>query len=160
MLLPGLVAAAEEKSESAADKQPEISTEGLKSGCFYTRSASNWEAVNRSQIIVYAPSRSKAYLLNIAPPANSVRFSSTIGFAGRDRICGRPGERVILGSGMDRGHAIMDVRQLDEATLAAYEDSIKAAKDSTVAPAKESPGAEVETDIQPDDAPLEAAPQD
>jgi hypothetical protein len=60
---------------------------------------------------------------------------------------------------MERSHSIMDVRRLDEATLAAYEDSIKEAKDAKAAPAKESPGAEIETDIQPDDDEPDAGDQ-
>jgi hypothetical protein len=149
--LGGVSSAAEEAFDSDADKPPEITAKGLKGGCFYVRDVNNWEAVNRSQIIVYAPSRKKAYLLSIAPPTINARSSSTLGFRGRDRICGRAGDRVLFGSGMDRGHSIMDVRRLDEATLAAYEASIKKADEPEVVPAKESPGAEVETDIQPDD---------
>ncbi len=133
-------------SDSKRPKAETISTEGLKAGCFYARDVSNWVEVNRTQLIIYAPSKSRAYLLTIAPPSTSLRFNSTIAFAGHDRICGRPGERLVLGSGLDRRHMVMDVRRLDKDTLAAY-DATREARDKDVKPA-ESPGAEVETDIE------------
>ncbi|MDP6437379.1 MAG: DUF6491 family protein [Gammaproteobacteria bacterium] len=135
-----------DNSDDTKPKAETISTEGLKTGCFYVRDVNNWVAVNRTQLIIYAPTKRRAYLLTIAPPSASRHFGSTIAFAGRDRICGRPGERLLTGSRLDQRHMVMDVRRMDEDAVLAYEATRKA-RDKDVK-AEESPGAEVETDIE------------
>ena len=126
-----------------------VSTEGMQSGCFYTREVSDWEALNNVNIIVYTGNKTRSYLLTINPPAVSLRGSSTIGFAGRDRICGRPGDRLVVAT---RGeHSVMDVRRLDAETLDGLLLGKQASGKQPIEPAEQSPGAELETDIKPDE---------
>ena len=138
--------AGKEEQETQGIDELKIDTEGMQSGCFYTREVNNWEAVNRTQLIVYAPNDRRAFLVTVAPPSSSLRFASELGFGGRDRICGRTGERIFVPSGIDRSYAILDVRRLDEAALTSYRENLRASKDTRVEP-RESPGAEVEEDI-------------
>ena len=129
-----------------------VSTEGMQSGCFYWREVSDWEALNEVNVIVYVGNKSRAYLLTISPPAMSLRGGSDIGFTGvRDRVCGRSGERLVVGRGNSREYTVMDVRRLDAATLAGLLQNNQAADSKSIEPAAESPGAEVETDIKPNE---------
>ena len=129
-----------------------VSAEGMKQGCFYTREVSDWEALNAVNIIVYTGNKTRSYLLTISPPAVALRSSSNIGFTGvRDRVCGRPGERMVIGVGASREYTVMDVRRLDAVTLAGLLQNKHAAGNKSIEPAEESPGAQVETDIKPND---------
>jgi hypothetical protein len=154
---------AEEPDEDAkpkANADLAMDTGGLKSGCFYARELSNWDVLNREYLIAYAPSKSRAYLLRFSPPSFDVRSASTIGFEGGDRICGRPGERLIVGRGRGMGHMIMDVWRLDGMTVDRLLEKKKTRETGEVEPAAESPGAKVETDIKGEGKPAkeEGAP--
>ena len=89
--------------------------------CFYTRQASDFRALDRSNLIVYAPNRSWPYRVRISPPSNDLRSAETLAFSGRsNRICGHAGESVLIGrSGTGRQHSIIDVSRLDEDELQA-----------------------------------------
>jgi hypothetical protein len=129
-----------------------ISTAGLKQDCFFVRDVNNWDPLNQVNLIVYAPNRNRAYLLTIAPPAMSVRFASNIAFTGIDnRICGRPGDRMLIGAGTGERHTVMDVRRLDTATLDGLLADRQAQKDKSDKPAEESSEGEVEAETTPAD---------
>ena len=155
MLLSACQSTGGAKDEAAEEGRAgfsSISTEGMKSGCFYVREVNDWEALNRVNLIIYAPNKSRAYLVTISSPAVSLRSSSNIAFTGvRNRICGRPGERLVVGVGTSREYAVMDVRRLDKEMLAGLLQNKEAAKGQTIEPADESPGAKVETDIKPNE---------
>jgi hypothetical protein len=158
----------DQQTDSSNSKGTTINTEGLKNGCFYARDASNWDALNREYLIVYAPSKTRPFLVHIAPPSVELRNAITLGFGGRDRICGKAGEHLEIGGGMGRRYSIMDVKRLDKETALQMKDRLQAREKGTVAPATESPGAELETVIQPDkqdtvevnDKPTEGSVQD
>jgi len=157
----GLTAAADEagqpdskaKSDATIAGNPEfaINTGGLKYGCFYARDVSNWEALNTDYLIAYAPNRKRAFLVRFGPPSFELRSAVTIGFEGRDRICGRPGERLIIGTNINSArmrYGILDVWQLDAVTVDRLLENRKARGSAKVQPAGASPGAVVETDIK------------
>jgi hypothetical protein len=123
-----------------------VSIEGLQQDCFFVRDVNNWDPLNQVNLIVYAPSRNRAFLLTIAPPAMSARFTSNIAFVGNDnRICGRPGDRLLIGVGTGERHTVMDVRRLDTETLDGLLADKQAQKDKSDMPVEESPVAESET---------------
>jgi len=124
-----------------------VSTDGLKSGCFYAREVSNWETLNRDYLIVYAPNKSRSFLVFFSPPSFEIRSAVTIGFEGRDRICGRPGERLVIGRGAGKSFTIMDVWQLNAAAADRLLENKKSRDTGKVEAGDESPGAELETDI-------------
>lgn len=125
-----------------------VDTDGLKSGCFYAREVSNWDVLNRNYLIAYAPNKSRAYLVSFSPPSFELRSAATIGFEGGDRICGRPGDRLVIGRSRGMNYSIMDVWRLDSATVERLQENKKARDSGAVAPAVESPGAKIETDIK------------
>jgi len=163
LLPPGWVAASGDSGDVDADadvtKQGKsnsdydlpIDTGGLKTGCFYARDVNNWQGLNREYLIVYAPSKSRPYLVRISPPSIDLRSAYTIGFEGRDRICGKPGERLVMARAAARNFTILDVWRLDADTNARLVESKKARDSGAIDPAA-SPGAEVETDIKVDES--------
>ena len=140
-------------AEESSAQSAEVDTTGLKNGCFYVRDVRNFEALNRQYLIVFAPNKRRSYLLFIAPPSIELRNAITIGFQGRDRICGRAGERLLTdrSSGFGLSASILNVWSLDEATVDRLLESKRTRENPEVTPAETSPGAEVETDIKPAD---------
>lgn len=155
---PGAATGADESDEvNEADDSPvqwqvPVDTSGLKPDCFYVRDVSDFDVLNLQYLIVYAPNKRRAFLVFVAPPVVELRQAITIGFLGPDRICGRPGDRLLLGGGgLGRQTTVFDVWRLDEAATDRLLESRRDREKPTVEPAAESPGAEVETEIKPDD---------
>jgi hypothetical protein len=95
-----------------------INTEGMKKGCFYVSEVADWKPLTSVNLIVYAPTRSKPYLLTIRPPSRELHHDQTIGFeAGFEggRICGRVGDQLIIREGMARSFEVIEVKHLSEA---------------------------------------------
>jgi hypothetical protein len=95
-----------------------INTEGMKKGCFYVSEVEDWKPLTPVNLIVYAPTRSKPYLLTIRPPSRELHHDQTIGFeAGFEggRICGRVGDQLIIREGMARSFEVIEVKHLSEA---------------------------------------------
>ena len=140
--------ATQDGAEATADKADEtiLGT----AACFYQRQVSDFRALDRSNLIVYAPTKSNAYQVIISPPSMSLRSADAIAFKSRSsRVCGYAGERVLLdGRGSGREFSIVSVYRLDEmahdALLAQY-----GIGKPDMEP-EETTGAEIERDIQTD----------
>jgi len=109
------------------------STEGSRAGslpspadtgtaaCFYAGQVSDFTVLDRSNLIVYAPSKQSAYHVRISPPAIGLRSADRLSFGRSDaRICGYAGERLIVpdGRGGER-YSIVGVARLTQAGLEA-----------------------------------------
>ncbi|MCP4000028.1 MAG: hypothetical protein GY727_03870 [Gammaproteobacteria bacterium] len=97
---------------------PRVNTEGMKKGCFYANEADDWDLLTSVNLIIYAPTKSRPYLLTISPPFRGLRGEQTIAFeTGFDggRICGRVGDTLIMRVGVAESFQIVDVRHIDEA---------------------------------------------
>ncbi|MGI9330326.1 MAG: DUF6491 family protein [Gammaproteobacteria bacterium] len=100
--------ASEATNSSADDYQPRGTQ-----GCFSRRQAQDFVVLDRSTLIVYAPNKNQAYLVQISPPATRMPFADELAFESRSsQICGRTGERVRLAADSMRRYAITDVRRL------------------------------------------------
>jgi hypothetical protein len=120
-----------------------VSTEGMQAGCFYVRDVNNFDSLNQVNLIVYAPSSTRPYLLTISPPSTALRSTSNIAFTGpRGRVCGRAGDSMAIGVGADRRHSIMDVRELDKEQAEGLLAMRKGGAEAVLPEA--SPGAEIE----------------
>jgi hypothetical protein len=140
---------------NGADEAPDEVLGGTtKQGCFYTRDASNFDVLDSSNFIVYAPTKSRAFHVRIAPPSNELRFANGLAFEGRDnRICGYAGDSVAFGGGgSPRRYSIVDVWQLDAAALEQLLDTYKDGAGKVVPDQKDSHGADVERDLSGDPA--------
>ncbi len=77
------------------DRLPETSTQ-----CIFFRTLYDWQPLNNTSLIVWAPSRSHPYQIKLDRPCFGLKFAHTIGFTSRDsRLCGFGGDAVLVESG-------------------------------------------------------------
>jgi hypothetical protein len=122
--------------------------------CFYRRQVSDFRALDRANLIVYAPTKSNAYHVRISPPTTSLKWADTIAFQSRSgRICGYAGERLLLdGAGAARGFSVAGVYRLDETTHDELLVQYGLGKGATGLEPAETAGAEIERDIESDES--------
>jgi hypothetical protein len=135
--------------ESASETMDEALGGTSKQGCFFTRDASDFDVLDRSNLIVYAPTKSRAYHVRIAPPSNELRFANGLMFEGRDnRICGYAGESLSFRGGeAGRRYSITNVWQLDASAREQLLGAYKTGAGKKIPEAKESHGADIERDL-------------
>lgn len=110
-------------------------------GCFYGRQVQDFRVLDRSSLLVFAPTRRHAYRLEISPPSSELRFADVIAFESPSgQICGRAGERLLLGTRDVRRFVVMDVQQL----TAAQVDLLLAADDGAAIEPQPGGAAEIE----------------
>ncbi len=139
-----------------SDSSQQAEAASGRSGCFYSGQVSNWTVLDRSNLIVYAPRESNAFQVMISPPSMELRSASELAFDSRSsRICGRAGERLIVGRSRNpRRHSIMNVKYLDERDLQRVLENYGKLPTGEVAESGESPAAEIERDLgEADEAP-------
>jgi hypothetical protein len=108
-----------ESAETVSGSTP-VDLTGLRRDCFRVRDARDFEVLNRVNIIVYGPGNNRAWLVEIAPPSVNLRNSTAVVFetgGTGNRICGRAGDRLIVGRGSGQRSGIVDVRRLEPADL-------------------------------------------
>jgi hypothetical protein len=118
-----------------------------KQACFQASQVSGFRTLDRTNLIVYAPTRSSAYHVRISPPARELKFANTIAFDVRGtRICGHAGEGVVFESGgMVRKYFVTDVFQLD---VEAAQNLIDQFSGDLTIESQNSLEAEIERDIE------------
>lgn len=90
-------------------------------GCFFARQAQDFQALDDRNLIVFAPSESQAYHLQISPPAFGLRFANGLAFvSNKIQLCGYPGDDLLLAEGGgQRRFSITGVWRLNEDSLQA-----------------------------------------
>jgi hypothetical protein len=84
--------------EEYPDKLPKTSNQ-----CVFFRTLYDWRPLNNTSLIVWAPSRSHPYHIQLDKPCFGLRFAHSIGFTSRDsRLCGFGGDAVLVESGGGR----------------------------------------------------------
>ena len=86
------------------------------SSCFNSRDIDDYRVLDRSNLIVYGRPSTKAYHIEISPPASSIRGSDMISFISwSGRICGFAGDDLVIPNSIyNERHSIISVKQLDE----------------------------------------------
>ena len=86
------------------------------SSCFNSRDIDDYRVLDRSNLIVYGRPSTKAYHIEISPPATSIRGSDMISFASwSGRICGFAGDDLLIPNSIyNERHSIISVKRLDE----------------------------------------------
>ncbi|WP_417317425.1 DUF6491 family protein [Emcibacter sp.] len=51
---------------------------GKENDCIFLRTIDSWTALDRTHLILYAPSRNRPYLLEIGPSVNNIMFEDTL----------------------------------------------------------------------------------
>ena len=91
-----------------------------RSGCFYRRQVTDFDPLDRSNLIVYAPGRGSAYRVSISPPSRALPSANHIAFSSRsNRICGHAGDRLLIGLGAELGFSVTQVHPLSKTALQA-----------------------------------------
>ena len=86
------------------------------SSCFNSRDIEDYMVLDRSNLIVYGRPSSRAYHIEISPPATSIRGSDMISFASwSGRICGFAGDDLLIPNSIyNERHSIISVKRRDE----------------------------------------------
>jgi hypothetical protein len=144
-----LCACASNRTVSETDED-EARVPSDKQACFRPGQVSGFRSLDRSNLIVYASTRSRAYHVRITPAARELDFANTIAFdTSATRICGYAGEAVLFESGgMARKYFVTEVYALD--TEATQNLILQFSEDLTIEPQNTS-GAVIERDIEDDE---------
>jgi hypothetical protein len=116
---------------------PQVDTTGMQSGCFHADQVEDLDVLSTVNLIVYAPTRSRPFLLTISPPAKFMGGNMAGGFRAGDaggRVCGRVGDNFIMREGVARSFQIVNVRELDTATAEQMVSEARAGTLSLVVP--------------------------
>lgn len=143
VLALGACAAQGDRSNDESASDAEITGQ---QACFYRRQAQDFQALDRSSLVVFAPTRRNAYLVQVSPPSNELRFADGIAFDSRsNQVCGRAGDALLLGAGALRRYAVVDVRRLEPGQL----DTVLASHREGDATAPMEPQTDTAADIEP-----------
>lgn len=114
--------------------------------CFYRRQVQDFRALDRTSLVVFAPTRRNAYLVQVSPPSNDLRFADALAFESRsNQVCGRAGDALLLGAGTLRRYSVVDVRRLEPGQL----DTVLASYGKGDAAAPMEPQSDTAADIEP-----------
>ena len=94
--------------------------------CFWANSIHNWKVIDDESLIVWSPSRSCPYLVELAGRCLSIRFTEDLGFYDRDgRICPYGGDAVIVPGPTGDRCSIASIRRIspDELNILLADES-------------------------------------
>jgi Family of unknown function (DUF6491) len=93
--------------------------------CIFSRSVQDFRALDRNKLVVWAPGRRNAYLVELTMPLSDLKFAHEIALVDRNRdgrLCSYGMDRIVVGNGFLREPStISGVTRLDEARLAQLE---------------------------------------
>jgi Family of unknown function (DUF6491) len=96
-----------------------------KNECVFTRSIYDFKALDRNKLVIWAPSRSKAYLVELASPLPELKFANRLALVDRNhdgRLCGYGMDRIVVAdSSFAMPSTILGMTRLDEAGIALLE---------------------------------------
>ena len=97
-----------------------------KNECVFTRSIYDFKALDRNNLVIWAPSRSKAYLVELSMPLPELKFASRLALVDRNHdgmLCGFGMDRIVVAdSSFAQPSTIMGMSRLDAAGLAQLEE--------------------------------------
>lgn len=116
-----------------------------KADCFYRRQAEDFEVLDDSNFVLYAPGRRDAYHVHISPPSPELRSADALAFrSNNSQVCGHAGDRLFLDEAGGTGrYSITGVYRLDEtardALLARFGRKIQPGRTPPVQPPEQPP---------------------
>lgn len=112
------------EEDAGALPEPVALPEGSGNDCFRANSISNFEILDRENLVVFAPSRRSPYWVKVAGFCQELRYAHEIGFDSRDgRICSYGGDAIVTD---DSRCSILSIHRLDEAMYVALKEQIAA----------------------------------
>ena len=99
-----------------------------KNDCVFASTINDFKVLDRNKMVIWAPTRSKAYLVELSMPLPELKFANRIAVVDRNHdgmVCGYGMDRIIVADASAAGFrtpaTIMGVKRLDDAELAQLE---------------------------------------
>jgi hypothetical protein len=95
--------------------------------CVFARTINNFKVLDRNKMIIWAPTRSRAYLVELSMPMPELKFANTIAFVDRNHdgmLCGYGMDRIVAvdsGPGFRTPATVMGMKRLNDTDLAQLE---------------------------------------
>ena len=105
----------------------DTSSHAGKNECVFTRTINDFKVLDRNKMIIWAPTRSRAYLVELAMPMPELKFANTIAFVDRNHdgmLCGYGMDRVVAvdsSPGFRTPSTVLGMKRLSDADLAQLE---------------------------------------
>lgn len=99
-----------------------------KNDCVFTRSIYDFKALDRNNLVIWAPSRSKAYLVELSMPLPEIKFANRLAFVDRNHdgmLCGYGMDRIVVAdssAAFRTPTTILGMTRLDDAGIAQLEE--------------------------------------
>ena len=123
-----------------------------KNECVFSRTIYDFKPLDRNKMIIWAPTRSRAYLVELSMPMPELKFANQIAFVDRNHdgmLCGYGMDRIVVpDSGFRTPATIMSMQRLDDAALAQLEQQYDVRLTRKKTP--EQPGAAVKPEDNPE----------
>jgi hypothetical protein len=107
--------------------------------CVFIRNVSDWDVIDSTTMIVYAPQRQDAYLLKLFAPVPELNFKQRVGFEDSDhngQLCGNGDNLVVRDEGSSWRTPIVAFRKL---TPEQAKQLVQAGKSPAAKPDSEQP---------------------
>lgn len=93
--------------------------------CIFFRTVHDYRALDRNKLVVWAPGRRSAYLVEVGMPLTDLTWANRLAFvdSNRDgRLCGYGMDRIVIGdTSFPQWSTIISMKPLDEAAMAQLE---------------------------------------
>src|SRR5262245_34297069 len=96
-----------------------------KNDCVFARTINDFKVLDRNKMVIWAPTRSKAYLVELSMPLPELKFANSIAVVDRNHdgmVCGYGMDRIIVADSSAAGFrtpsTIMGMKRLDDAATA------------------------------------------
>jgi hypothetical protein len=95
--------------------------------CVFSRTIYDFKPLDRNKMVIWAPTRSKAYLVELSMPMPELKFANRIAFVDRNHdgmLCGYGMDRIVVADSSPAFRTpatIMGMQRLDDAALAQLE---------------------------------------
>ena len=115
---------------AGASAQASASTDTSHAGkneCVFARTIHDFKVLDRNKMIIWAPTRSKAYLVELSMPMPELKFANTIAFVDRNHdgmLCGYGMDRIVAADsspGFRTPATVMGMTRLNDTDLAQLE---------------------------------------
>ena len=115
---------------AGASAQASTTTDTSRAGnseCVFARTIYDFKVLDRNKMIIWAPTRSKAYLVELSMPMPELKFANTIAFVDRNHdgmLCGYGMDRIVVADsspGFRTPATVMGMKRLNDADLAQLE---------------------------------------
>jgi hypothetical protein len=115
-------------ASAPATASTDTSSHAGKNDCVFARTIHDFKILDRNKMIIWAPTRSRAYLVELSMPMPELKFANTIAFVDRNHdgmLCGYGMDRIIVADSTAAGFrtpaTIMGMKRLDDTELAQLE---------------------------------------